>query len=151
MKTSKKQKTILAFGTFDIIHPGHLHFLKEAKKLGDLVISVASDESVVARKIKRPSKNTKERIKEIKALGISNRIIKGDTKLNNWSVIKKIVPDIIAIGYDQTELQKALKKIKKEFGFKFSIKKISSKEPEKYHSSILKPEKQPISNILTDK
>ncbi len=135
---NKKQKTVLVFGTFDQIHPGHIHFLNEAKKLGNLTVSVASDESVISRKINKPSNNTLARAKAVVALGIANKIITGDKSLYNWSVIKKINPDIIAIGYDQKELEKALKEAKKKFGFTFQIKKISSKNPEKYHSSIIK-------------
>ena len=133
-----KQKKILAFGTFDHIHPGHIHFLTEAKKLGYLTISVATDESVTSRKIDKPSKSTPERVKELTNLGIADKVIPGDKKLGNWSVIKKINPDIIAIGYDQKELEIALKKMKLKSGFKFSIKKISAKNPKKYHSSIIK-------------
>ncbi|MEI8337707.1 MAG: HIT domain-containing protein [bacterium] len=135
---NKKQKTVLVFGTFDVIHPGHIHFLKEAKKLGNLVVSVASDESVTSRKINKPLQNTLARAKAVAKLGIANKIITGDKDLNNWSVIKKINPDIIAIGYDQKELEIALKEAKDKFNFKFIIKKITSKNPKQYHSSIIK-------------
>lgn len=133
-----KSKKVLVFGTFDHIHPGHIHFLTEAKKLGQLIISVASDQSVAYRKTKKPSKKTRTRVKEVASLSIADQTIAGDKKLGNWSVIKKINPDIIAVGYDQKELEKALKKAKKEFGFKFLIKKITAKSPRKYHSSIIK-------------
>ena len=93
---------------------------------------------VTSRKINKPSKSTSERLENIKKLGIANEVFSGDQKLGNWSVIKKINPDIIAVGYDQKELEIALKEAKKKFGFNFSIKKISSKNPEKYHSSIIK-------------
>ena len=40
-------KTVLAFGTFDVLHPGHIHYLKKAKGLGDrLVVIVSRDDSV---------------------------------------------------------------------------------------------------------
>ena len=133
---NKKQKIVLVFGTFDVIHPGHIHFLNEAKKLGSLVVSVASDKSVILRKINKPLKS--ELARAIESLGIANKIITGDKNLYNWSVIKKINPDIVAIGYDQTELEKALKEAKKKFGFNFEIKKISSKDPKRYHSSLIK-------------
>ncbi|MFA6463496.1 MAG: adenylyltransferase/cytidyltransferase family protein [Candidatus Paceibacterota bacterium] len=138
MKKKENQKKVLVFGTFDIIHLGHIHFLNEAKKLGELVVSIASDESVTSRKINKPLNNTLTRVKNIVNIGIAEKVITGDKSLGNWSVIKKIDPDIIAIGYDQKELEIALKESKKKLGFKFLIKKISSKNPKKYHSSIIK-------------
>ncbi len=136
-----QEKKVLVFGTFDHIHPGHIYFLNEAKKLGNLTISVASDESVSSRKKIKPLKSTSSRIKDLKSLKISNEIISGDKKLGNWSTLKKINPDIVAIGYDQKELEIALKDLKKKNNFKFTIKKISAKNPEKYHSSIIKIKK----------
>lgn len=137
----KQERKVLAFGTFDHLHPGHIHFLNEAKRLGNLTVSVATDQSVVSRKKNKPSKNTTERIKNLDGLKIADKIIAGDKSLGNWSIIKKINPDIIAIGYDQKELKMALAEAKKRFGLKFLIKNISSKNPEKYHSSILKNSK----------
>ena len=131
-----KENKVLVFGTFDGIHRGHIHFLKEAKKLGCLTVSVASNESIKKRKMKTPSRNTKQRIKEIKKLGIADKVRDGDRMLNQWSEVRETKPDIVAVGYDQKELTKALKTIQNEFGFK--IKKIGSYMPKKFHSSIIK-------------
>lgn len=38
-------KKVLTYGTFDLLHPGHIYLLKEAKKLGDeLIVGVSTDE-----------------------------------------------------------------------------------------------------------
>ncbi len=131
-----RKNKVLVFGTFDDIHPGHLFFLNEAKKLGDLHISVASDKSIEQRKQKKPAKNEVVRLKEIKSLKIAKSASVGDRILGQWSEIRKVKPDIVAIGYDQKELEKKLLEIKSKFNFK--IIKIKSFEPKKFHSSILK-------------
>lgn len=133
----EEQKKILVFGTFDGIHPGHIYFLNEAKKLGTLSISVASDESVVERKKKKPQKNTSQRIFDVKKLSISDHVSKGDRVIGKWSEIKKTKPDIVFLGYDQKELEKALLKLKKELDLNFIIKKGKAFKPTKYHSKII--------------
>ena len=60
MKTLKeiqesKSKIVLAGGVFDIIHPGHIHTLNDAKKLGDvLVVVVATDKTAIKMKKREP-------------------------------------------------------------------------------------------------
>jgi FAD synthetase len=53
-----KKKIVLASGTFDLLHLGHVRFLEEAKKAGgknaELVVIVARDSTVKARKGKKP-------------------------------------------------------------------------------------------------
>ena len=115
-------KKVLVFGTFDRLHKGHAFFLKEAKKLGRLYVSVASKKSVFTRKGKRPLEHTAQRIKALKKLDLAHKVSEGDKIMGNWKDIKIIKPHIVAVGYDQDHLQKALKKIQKLHGFK--IKKI---------------------------
>ena len=45
----KQNKTVLTFGTFDIFHPGHLHYLKEAKKHGNCLIVIIARDTTVQR------------------------------------------------------------------------------------------------------
>src|SRR5437762_2493467 len=104
----KKQQKVLAFGTFDGIHKGHIFFLSEAAKLGKLTVSVASDEVVKREKSKVPEKEI-QRKKNIENLGIASKVIIGDEKIKTWNTIRKERPDIIAVGYDQDRLSKALR------------------------------------------
>lgn len=141
-----KQKKVLVFGTFDGIHGGHMYFLKEAKRLakenGNLYVSVASDESIFTRKKRLPERKANARIKDVKELNIAKDVMLGDKVLGNWTAVKKIKPDIVALGYDQIELGKTLgkykKDIEKKIGKTFVTKKINALEPKKLHSSILK-------------
>lgn len=120
--------TVLAFGTFDGLHHGHLFFLSEAKKLGDLHVSVSSNESAAQRKGRQPKHSVNERVDAVKALGIASWVKGGDTTLNNWTAVKEVRPDIIAVGYDQFGLKTVLADIQAEY--RFEIKVIGKKDEE---------------------
>ena len=109
------RKVVMAFGAFDGIHTGHIHYLKSAKKLGDiLVVAIARDNA--------PWKFTphyhlpeNERKKLIEELHIANEVILGGLK-SAFEKIEKIKPDVIAISHytpvDATILQHELKQRK---------------------------------------
>lgn len=96
-------KTVMATGTFDIIHPGHGFYLKEAKKLGGenskLVVVVARDCTVRSRK-RIPVVSEKQRLDVVKMLKPVDEAYLGYTD-DMFKIVKKINPDIIAIGPDQ--------------------------------------------------
>lgn len=132
-------KKILVFGVFDRLHPGHLHFLEEARALGEsLVVIVARDSTVLRLKNKTPRDSEVARIKAL--LGVQNvsRSLLGDAELGTYDVLKQENPDVIALGYDQLGLKKDLEE-KMGAGFlrKIPTVVLEAHEPEKYKSSLL--------------
>ena len=103
-------KKVLVFGTFDIVHPGHLYFLREAKKHGDYLTVVVTPSSVV-KKLKggAPIFNDRERVSAVVMAAIADRVVIGDRMLSSFSVIRKHKPDAICLGYDQKWLLRELK------------------------------------------
>ena len=100
----------MAFGTFDILHPGHTHVLKAAKKLGDhLTVIIARDATVLKVKGKKPVFNEKVRLRNLKALKIADKVRLGNLG-NKYQVIIDEKPDVIALGYDQKFFVDDLKK-----------------------------------------
>jgi len=92
---------VIVFGTFDIIHPGHVHLLKKAKEYGDfLVVVVARDNTVCNIKGKNPINNEGVRLANIKKLDIADRVVMGCLD-DKYQVIASEKPDVIALGYDQ--------------------------------------------------
>ncbi len=110
-------KRVLVFGTFDGVHPGHMFFLSEAKKLGDLYVSVASNESVAQRKQRAPKLDVSVRMSEVKQTGLATDVLEGDKTLNEWTALKIVEPDIVAVGFDQFGLKTALQDIQSKYGF----------------------------------
>jgi len=106
---------VMATGTFDILHMGHIYYLKEAKKLGDtLAVVVATDSTV--RKLKHEPINSQEiRLSIIKELKIVDEAHIGYED-DIYEIVKEIRPDIIALGFDQIhnkdEIKTQLKKRK---------------------------------------
>ncbi len=91
---------VLATGTFEILHPGHLLYLEEAKKLGDeLFVIVARDVNVKKRK-RTPIIREEQRLKMISALKVVDKAMLGSEK-DIYEPLYSIKPDVIAIGYDQ--------------------------------------------------
>ena len=94
-------KKVMVFGAFDGVHPGHLNFLKQAKKYGDyLIVSVGTDKNVEAIKGKQPLFSQKDRLELIASFSIVDKTILGVEK-DFYSAIKQEAPDVICLGYDQ--------------------------------------------------
>ena len=98
---SKNKKIVLTNGCFDILHPGHIHLLQEAKKLGNfLIVAINSDNSV--NKLKgsgRPFNRLSSRIKMLTSLTCVDLVISFN-EISPENIIKKISPDILVKGGD---------------------------------------------------
>ena len=91
----------VCFWTFDILHPGHIDFLKQAKNKCDILICVISrDKNVEKIKWKLPINNENIRLKNIKSLNIADKVILWSTN-NFFDPIKKLNPNLIFLWYDQ--------------------------------------------------
>ena len=118
VKKEKKRKIVLASGTFDLLHLGHVRFLEEAKKAGgkdaELIVIVARDSTVKARKGKKPVMPEDQRRALVESLKVVDEAILGLDDFSIYKVIEKIKPDVIAVGHDQDGIEKeVLKAIEK--------------------------------------
>jgi len=92
-------RRIVATGTFDILHPGHLYYLEESKKLGDeLFVIVARDANVKHKP--HPIIPEEHRLRMVAALKPVDHAILGD-KTDMFRPIEEINPEIITIGFNQ--------------------------------------------------
>lgn len=92
-------RRIVATGTFDILHPGHLYYLEESKKLGDELFVIVARDSNVKHK-PRPVIPEEHRLAMVAALKPVDHAILGD-KTDMFRPIEEIRPDIITIGFNQ--------------------------------------------------
>lgn len=93
---------VLVGGVFDILHFGHIHFLKEAKALGNyLIVIIESDQRV--KKLKgstRPFHNQDQRKEILESLKFVDEVIILKDEMSNqdyFDLITKIHPNIIAV------------------------------------------------------
>jgi len=91
---------VMATGVFDILHAGHLHYLNEAKKLGDELVVVVATDSTVRSKKHEPVTPESMRVELIRALKPVDRAYLGKEG-DVFDIVREIKPDIIAIGHDQ--------------------------------------------------
>jgi FAD synthetase len=74
-KAQSHQKVVMAFGTFDILHAGHEHYLNQAKELGDyLIVVVARDQTVRSVKGEAATNSEKVRLNNLKKTGLANQV-----------------------------------------------------------------------------
>jgi len=95
---ARRKKVVLAGGVFDILHPGHIFFLEQAKRLGDvLVVVIASDETVRRVKKREPIHTAEARAKVVASLKPVDRVVIGSPS-DKLAVVRRVKPDIIAFG-----------------------------------------------------
>ena len=131
-------RKVMAFGCFDILHMGHYTYLKNAKKLGDeLVVVVARDSTIRKFKKREPVLDEESRRKLVESLKFVDHAVLGSTG-DKYQIIKKIKPDVIALGYDQKQDEDILKKKLEGMGMKTRVVRIrKSFNPKLHKSSVL--------------
>jgi FAD synthetase len=90
---------VLATGTFDLLHPGHIYFLTRAQALGDELFVIVARDSNVTHKPK-PIIPEEQRLEMVTALGMVDKAFLG-SETDMFEPLKRIRPDIITLGYDQ--------------------------------------------------
>ncbi len=110
---SRKQKIVIASGVFDLLHLGHVRFLEDAKKAGGtnakLIVIVARDSTAEKLKGKKPIMSENQRLSLVESLRVVDEAVLGYEGLDIADVIKNVKPDIIALGYDQAEMEREVK------------------------------------------
>lgn len=129
----KKYKKAVIFGTFDLVHPGHLALFNYTRKLSkQLFIVLARDKNID----KQTLFTEKQRLKNLQKLNLTEEVILGS--LNNpLNFYQKIKPDLAILGYDQIKYVDLLKTLPLEI-----------KRAPKFYPELFKTQK--IKQILND-
>ncbi len=94
-------KKVITYGTYDLLHQGHINLLKRAKALGDyLIVGVTNDNFDRDRGKLNVRNNVLERVEAVKATGLADQIIIEDYVGQKIDDIQKYGVDIFAIGSD---------------------------------------------------
>ena len=123
-----KKKVVLASGTFDLLHLGHVKYLEEAKRAGgknaELIVIVARDSTVEKRKGKKTVMPEDQRRSLVESLKVVDEAILGFEDFSIDKVIERINPDVIAVGHDQEGIEREVRKAIAEKKFNVQVAKI---------------------------
>tara|TARA_Y100000994_G_scaffold68359_1_gene55930 strand:+ start:1554 stop:2003 length:450 start_codon:yes stop_codon:yes gene_type:complete len=108
----------MAVGVFDLLHAGHLHYLEQAKALGDhLTVIIAHDDTVRMRK-HEPVTSQDLRSRMVAGLKpVDHAMVGNPPTVPMYDILPIVEPDIIALGYDQEHAEAAIRAGLDERGF----------------------------------
>lgn len=140
-------KVVLAGGVFDIIHPGHIHTLNAARELGDvLVVVVATDNTAVKMKKRRPLHSKEQRQELVNSLKMVDLCLVGQED-DIFKTVNLVRPQIIALGYDQVHQEKFITEGCKRINLDAKVERLQSPIPESSSSKIQKEYGESIHGI----
>ena len=92
---------VITYGTFDVLHEGHIRLLKRAKALGDyLIVGVTGDDYDLSRGKINNRQSVSDRIEAVRETGLADEIIVEEYDGQKIDDIRKYGADIFAIGSD---------------------------------------------------
>jgi FAD synthetase len=119
--------TVVAQGTFDLLHPGHLHYLREAAAMGDdLRVIVARNENVTHKP--GPVLRARQRRDVVAAVDVVDAARVGHPE-DIFEPIEAIDPDVIALGHDQHHDAAAIETALDERGVDCEVRRASARDP----------------------
>ncbi len=118
---------VVATGTFDILHPGHILYLERSKAQGDeLVVIVARDVNV--RHKPKPIVPEAQRLRMVQSLRVVDLAVLGEEK-DIFRTIEQLKPDVITLGFDQHFNPALLEAELSRRGLRPKIVRIETHEP----------------------
>lgn len=140
-------RVVLAGGVFDIIHPGHISTLNAAKALGDvLVVVVATDNTAVKMKKRRPIHSQEQRQELVNSLAVVDLCLIGQEN-DIFKTVNLVKPQIIALGYDQVHQEQFITEGCKKIQLDAKVARLQSPIPESSSSKIEKEYGESIHGI----
>jgi len=101
LRKNLTKKRVITFGTFDVLHMGHINILKRASKLGDrLIVGISSDELNFSKKQRYPVYDYAHRKKLVKAIRYVDKVFKEKSLELKAEYIKKYNADVLVMGDD---------------------------------------------------
>jgi FAD synthetase len=117
-------KTVMAQGVFDLLHPGHLHYLRESREKGDRLVVVIARDSRIEKDLYFDEAERKEMIE---ALEVVDEALLGSEE-SIYDTVKKVNPDVITLGYDQPFDEEEVAEMAEEaLGEKVEVARIGEK------------------------
>jgi FAD synthetase len=107
----------MAVGVFDLLHAGHLHYMEQAKSLGDYLIVVVAHDDTVRKRNHEPVTGQDLRRRMVEGQKPEEEAVIGNPPdVPIFDILPKVNPDIIALGYDQEHAEERIKSSLEERG-----------------------------------
>jgi len=90
-------KTVMAQGVFDLLHPGHLHYLRNSCEKGDKLVVVIARDSRIDKELYFKENERREMIEALEA--VDEALLGSEDSI--YDTVRKVDPDVITLGYDQ--------------------------------------------------
>lgn len=141
-------KRVLVFGTFDLLHPGHMDFLHQARELGDeLHVVIARDQTVKTVKGRSAVQEENTRRLQVQEQPMVTKAYLGNLD-DKYRIVTELKPDVIALGYDQNSFTDALPDELKKRGLAPQILRLQPYRPEHYKTSKIRQSEVDKANQL---
>jgi len=121
--TVKNRKKVFVSGCFDMLHSGHIAFLKEASRFGDLYVGLGSDKTISELKGKNTINSEDERLYMLEALSCVHKVSinSGSGILDFLDDMKALSPDVFVVNEDGHTPEK--EQICKDLGIEYKVLK----------------------------
>jgi FAD synthetase len=127
-------RRVMAQGTFEVLHPGHVHYLREAAAMGDELHVVVSRPTNVDHK-EAPVLPARQRRDVVAALGPVDNAVMGHPE-DIFVPVERLDPDVIVLGHDQHHSEGGIEEALADRGIDCEVRRASGREP-RYEAEIL--------------
>ena len=111
-------KRIMAVGVFDLLHAGHLHYLEQAKSLGDFLTVVVAHDDTVRKRKHEPVTGQDLRRRMVEGLKpVDEAVVGNSPDVPIFDILPRVNPDVIALGYDQEHAEEKIRSYLANNGF----------------------------------
>ena len=116
---------VMASGVFDILHLGHVHYLKESKSFGDYLVVIIASDYYAQKHGKELVFNERERAEMVAELRVVDEAVIGHSNDNIFQTVAEQKPDIITLGYDQRFDDSYIENECRKMGLNTKVKRVS--------------------------
>ncbi len=125
--TAAQPTRVVAQGTFDLLHPGHVHYLREAKAFGDELHVIVARRQNITHKAP-PVLSDRQRLETVSALKPVDAARLGHPE-DIFVPIEELAPDVIVLGYDQHHDADAIRAALETRGIDCRVERAGPREP----------------------
>lgn len=134
----KPRPTVIVGGAFEILHPGHLHLLKQAREMGRVIVIVARDSTIQKLKGRPSIIPEQQRLEVVRSIRYVDEAYLGSEPLDVEGVLLRFKPDVILLGPDQDYMETLVKEAVSRLNLSLRIMKLKNRVgSENFSSSMI--------------